>query len=68
MWGIGYNGVKFFLGLVYSNFSYLRHIFITEIEEVSCENIRPRKHALTCQIIVQQILLIFGKKTPTQPY
>ena len=38
MWGIGYNGVKFFLGLVYSNFSYLRHIFITEIEEVSCEN------------------------------
>ena len=23
---------------------------------------------LTCQIIVQKILLFFGKKTPTQPY
>ena len=38
MWGIGYNGVGFFLGLVYLNFSYIRNIFITEIEEVSCEN------------------------------
>ena len=26
------------------------------------------KHTLTCQINMQQILLFFWKKTPTQPY
>jgi hypothetical protein len=26
------------------------------------------QNTLTCQIIVLQILLFFGEKTPTQPY
>ena len=34
-------------------------------ENITVEVIVP---TLTCQIIVQQILLFFGEKTPTQPY